>query len=136
NFLEANKPVILAVDDCPSTLKSINSMLNTRYKVHTLPEPQRIKDLLKTITPNLFLLDCKMPVLDGFEVAAIIREFPAHEETPIVFLTAEATVDNISAAIYYKACDFMVKPVNKVILYNKIAGHLVDFVMRQRMQTL
>ncbi|MDR3000756.1 MAG: response regulator [Fibromonadaceae bacterium] len=132
-LLEANKSVILAIDDCPSILKSINHALNKRYKVHTLLEPEKMEEILKTITPDLFLLDYKMPVLNGFELVPIIRSLPAHEATPIIFLTSEATVDNISAAIHYN-CDFAVKPVNKVVLHKKIAKQLANFMMRQHME--
>ncbi|MDR3000755.1 MAG: response regulator [Fibromonadaceae bacterium] len=127
NLLEKNKPVILAVDDCPSILKSVNQTLRKRYKVYTLSEPEKTEVFLSTITPDLFLLDFKMPILNGFELVSIIRDHPAHETTPVIFLTSEATVDNISAAIHYN-CDFAVKPIDKVVLHKKIAKHLADFM--------
>ena len=131
---ESNKAIILAVDDSPNILKSINYLLNKQYTVYTLSEPEKIKSLLKMITPDLFLLDCKMPVLSGFELVPMIRGFPEHEETPIIYLTSDGTVDNLSVAINLGACDFLVKPINETILCEKIATHLKNFIMRRRLR--
>ncbi|MDR2580458.1 MAG: response regulator [Fibromonadaceae bacterium] len=133
-YLEINKPIILAVDDCPSILLSVNHVLRRRYKVYTLSEPEKTEEFLERVTPDLFLLDYKMPVLDGFELVSRIRGLSAHSTTPVIFLTSEATVDNISAAIHYN-CDFIVKPINKVVLHRKIAKHLVSFMLQQHETT-
>ena len=121
---EARKAVILAVDDTPAILQAVNHALSGKYTVYTLPKPEKITDLLKMIRPDLFLLDYNMPVLNGFELIPIIREFPEHEKTPIIFLTTEGTVSHISEAINLGASDFIVKPVDDEILNKKIAAHL------------
>ena len=131
-----DKPVILAVDDNPSILKSVNYLLGSQYKVYTLSEPEKIKELLSKIKPDLFLLDCNMPVLSGFDLVRIIRRFSDHAETPIVFLTSEGTIDNINAAVNLGACDFIVKPVNEEILREKTALHLADFALRRRIRSI
>jgi DNA-binding response OmpR family regulator len=133
---EKYKPVVLAVDDNPSILKAVNYLLNDQYKVYTLAEPEKLKTLLGIITPDLFLLDCKMPVLNGFDLVPIIRSFYDHEETPIVYLTSEGTIDNISVAIHLGACDFIVKPIDETVLREKIALHLKDFIIRRRIRSL
>ena len=55
------RPVVLAVDDAPDILKSVHSMLRDKYKVFTLPKPEKLKDFLSKTTPDLFLLDYQMP---------------------------------------------------------------------------
>ena len=132
----ANKPIILAVDDNPSILKSINYLLNEKNIVYTLPQPEKIKALLKLITPDLFLLDCHMPVLTGFDLVPIIRDIPEHEETPIIFLSSEGTIDNISVSILLGACDFITKPIDEVILREKVELQLVNFTMLRRIRSL
>ena len=117
----ARNPVILAVDDSPVVLKSVSSVLSDSYKVYTLTESAKIENVLKHLTPDLFLLDCMMPALDGFELARIIRSFSEHEETPIIFLTSEGTLENVSAAIDAGANDFIVKPFNPGELRERIA---------------
>lgn len=127
-------PVILAVDDSLSTLKSINTLLCDDYKVCTLPKPEHIKDLLKSLTPDLFLLDCNMPVLSGFDLIPIIRKLPEHHDTPIIFLTSEGTMDNVYVAMENGACDFLVKPIDEEILRSKLALHLKDFLILRQLR--
>jgi len=69
-----------------------------------------------------------MPELSGFDCVPIIRAIEGHEDTPIIFLTSEGTVDNISTAAL-GACDFVVKPFNPDVLRKKIAKHLVRRVI-------
>ncbi|MCL2210234.1 MAG: response regulator [Treponema sp.] len=118
------KPCILAVDDVSSMLRTIHNVLRDTYKVYTLSEPEKLGELLHNIEPDLFLLDYKMPQINGFELIPMIREFPQHRETPIIFLTSEGTADNLTAAIRLGACDYIVKPFEPDILREKIAMHL------------
>ena len=134
--LETNKPIILAVDDNPSILQSINHMLHDQYKVYTIPKPERLKDILQKLTPDLFLLDCKMPIMSGFDLIPVIRGFEEHEKTPVIFLTSDGTVDNLNVAVNLGACDFMVKPIDETVLREKVAQHLTHYIMRRRIRAL
>jgi putative two-component system response regulator len=129
-----NKPIILAVDDNPSILRTINAILQERNKVYTLNNPKQLSALLGMITPDLFLLDCNMPGLSGFDLVPIIRKMPQHEDTPIIFLTSDGTIDNISAAMGFGARDFIVKPIDMMILRDKTTEHLKDFIMYRRIR--
>ena len=116
---------ILCVDDSASTLKSLSAVLNKDYKVYTMTNPLMIEKFLQQITPELFLLDYKMPDRTGFECIPIIRSFEEHKTTPIIILTSMGSVDHISASHSLGACDFIVKPFNEEILRKKIARHIV-----------
>jgi len=129
-------PIILAVDDSLSTLKDINTLLSSDYKVCTLPKPENLKELLRTLVPDLFLLDCNMPVLSGFDLIPIIRNIHEHTETPIIFLTSEGTMDNVYIALNNGACDFLVKPIDEGMLREKVAQHLKDFIIRRRISRI
>jgi len=133
---DANKPIILAVDDNPSILQTVNHLLCDDYKVYTLPHPQAINEVLSKVVPDMFLLDCHMPVLHGFELVPMIRALPEHEDTPIVFLTSEGTIDNVSVATTIGASGFIVKPINDKILREKVASVLVDYISRRRMRAV
>ena len=132
----ALKPVILAVDDSISVLQSINLALSSTYKVRTLPIPEVLTTLLVKVSPDLFLLDCKMPVLSGFDLVPIIRGFPGHEDTPIIFLTAAGTIDNLNVAVNLGACDFIVKPFDADVLREKIKVHTSNYIMRRRIRSI
>jgi len=107
-----HKPLVLAVDDSPAILEAVSAVLSNEYKVFKLPKPTMIENVLKQVNPDLFLLDYQMPELNGFELIPVIRSHEEHKDTPIIFLTSEGTVDNITAAIGLGACDFIVKPFN------------------------
>jgi len=123
---EANrKPIILAVDDSPVILQTVSSILSNEYKVFTLAKPLSMETVLQKITPDLFLLDYQMPERNGFELIPIIRSFAEHKDTPIIFLTSEGKIDNVTAAIALGASDFAVKPFKADMLREKIARHIV-----------
>lgn len=131
---KAHMPIVLAVDDNPSILKAINELLHGQYRVYTLPKPEKLEILLEKIAPDLFLLDCKMPVFSGFDLVSQIRAIPEHEKTPIVFLTSEGTIDNLNAAVYFGASDFIVKPIDETVLREKLALHTADYMIRRHLR--
>ena len=131
----ANIPIILAIDDNPSILQALNNLLHDKYKVYTLPQPQAIKDVLSRVVPDLFILDCHMPVMHGFELVPLIRSQPEHEDTPIVFLTSEGTIDNVSVATTIGASGFIVKPIDDNILLEKVEALLEDYIVRRRIRS-
>lgn len=119
-----SKPLILAVDDSPSILKSVESVLSNDYQVLMLVKPAMLEKILRQKTPDLFLLDYNMPELNGFELVPIIKSFEEHKETPIIFLTSEGTIDNVTAALALGASDFVVKPFIPNVLREKIKKHI------------
>ena len=126
DFEEANRKMrILVVDDAPVIIKTTSSVLSNDYKVYGMTDPTKLEEFLKQITPELFLLDYKMPNRSGFELVPIIRSFEEHKDTPIIFLTSLGTADHVSAAFALGACDFIVKPFQGNIVREKIAKHIV-----------
>ena len=118
------KLLILAIDDSPAILEAVAAVLSNEYKVFKLPKPMMLEDIMKQVKPDLFLLDYQMPERNGFELIPIIRGMEGHKDTPIIFLTSEGTVDNITAAIGLGACDFIVKPFQPEQLREKVAKHI------------
>ncbi|MCL2008633.1 MAG: response regulator [Treponema sp.] len=112
---------ILVVDDSPSILRAINFALNNKYKVHTLQKPENLKKVLASIKPDLFLLDYNMPEVNGFDLLRTIREFPEYKETPVIFLTAERSEDNLKEAISLGSSGYILKPFNPNALREKIS---------------
>jgi len=119
--IKDDKPVVLAIDDSPDVLKSVYSMLRDIYKVFALPKPEKLKDFLTKTTPDVFLLDYQMPDISGFDLIPVIREFPEHKETPIIFLTSAGTIEHLTVAVDLGASDFIVKPFEKDVLRAKVA---------------
>jgi len=118
------RPIILAIDDAPDILRTIHSILKDKYKVHTLSEPGKMKELLNDLTPDLFLLDYSMPELSGFDLMPIIRSFPKHKDTPVIYLTSVRSADFYNIAARLGACDYIMKPINADKLRDKIGNHI------------
>ncbi len=70
----------------------------------------------------VILLDVNMPVMDGFETAAMIRQRPRSEKTPIIFISAVNDTDtHVSRGYSLGAVDYILTPVVPEILRTKIA---------------
>jgi len=122
----AHKPCIIAIDDVPHILRSIQYALRNRFNVQTLSKPEMLESFLQNIqvTPELFILDFNMPVINGYDIFLQIRALPEHKQTPIIFLTSEGTVDNVTAAIKLGASDFLVKPFSPAVLREKVSKQI------------
>jgi len=114
---------ILAVDDTAffqTILKKV--FQNTNYKLTCFPSGREALNFLEKYTTDIFLLDIEMPGMDGFELAARIRE-KGHKE-PIIFLTGNAKKQHLAKAVEAGATDFIIKPINKEILITKIRKYI------------
>lgn len=77
--------------------------------------------MFKRERPDLVLLDIIMPGMDGFEVAHRIRQLELDGDwTPIIFLTARASENDLQRAIEVGGDDYLVKPVSEVVLKAKV----------------
>ena len=119
----AGKNTILAVDDRHFFLSSIKTMLqNTGYKATCINSGAAALNFLKNNRPGLFILDIEMPEMDGYELADRIRE--AGHTSPIIFLTGNSKKENVVKALKAGAADFLVKPVTKSHLLERIGKYI------------
>src|SRR5262249_19329768 len=77
----------------------------------------------------VILLDVRMPGLDGFETAALIRRRPRSEDTPIIFVTAFQDETHAARGCSLKAVDYMQRPVVPDVLRTKVAVFVELFAM-------
>jgi PAS domain S-box-containing protein len=118
-----DKVNLLLVDDQPGKLLAYQALLADLGENIVLARSGReaLQCLLKEEFA-LILLDVMMPELDGFETAALIRQRPRLEDTPIIFLTAYSTSD-IDRLKGYElgAVDYVFAPVVPEILRAKVS---------------
>ena len=125
---ETPKANILIVDDNSRNLLSINAILeNDGYN---LVEARSGAQALKCLIDQEFavvLLDVVMPVMDGFEVAKIIRSREKTRTLPIIFLTGLSTDErSVFGGYSVGAVDYLLTPVVPEVLRTKVSV-FVDF---------
>jgi CheY-like chemotaxis protein len=125
---------ILAVDDTAFFLTMLKTTLSdTEYKITCVTSGRDGLKFLEKNQVDLFLLDIEMPGMNGYELAAKIREYEimkAHtmhtkeRKAPIVFLTGNAKKENVAKAMKAGGSDFIIKPINKELLIAKISKYI------------
>jgi signal transduction histidine kinase/HPt (histidine-containing phosphotransfer) domain-containing protein len=114
---------ILVVDDEPLNLQAMEALLSAAdCHVETVASGQEaLRRILRTDFA-LILLDVRMPEMDGFETAALIRKLKRSRHTPIVFLTAAGEhAEWVLRGYGAGAVDYIVKPVDPEVLRSKVA---------------
>ncbi len=114
---------ILLVDDQPANLIALEAMLQGLGQ--NLIKANSGREALKWLLTHevaVVLLDVKMPEMDGFETATLIRQRDKSRHTPIIFLTA-ADQSQAQAVRGYAvgAVDYLVKPVVPEFVRSKVA---------------
>jgi len=112
---------ILLVDDRPDKLIVLEAILAELGQ--NLVKAQSGKEALKHVLNQAFaviLLDVNMPGMDGFETAALIRQRPSSEQTPIIFFTAHDEEKYVSRSYSLGAVDYIRTPVDPEILRTKV----------------
>lgn len=114
---------ILIVDDRPDKLLAHETVLAELDQ--NLVRATSGRDALRCLLQQDFaviLLDVNMPGMDGFETAALIRQRPRSETTPIIFISAVNDTDtHVSRGYSLGAVDYILTPVVPEILRAKLA---------------
>src|ERR671937_1075656 len=127
---------ILLVDDEPKSLFALQELLSTLGQ--NLMIAQSGEEALRLALKNDFaviLLDVRMPGMDGFETARMIRSRERSRLTPIIFLTAAADeMSSMFRGYEAGAVDYLQKPVVPEILKAKVAVFVELFRKSERLR--
>lgn len=113
---------ILLVDDTPENLVSLEAALSGLGEDLVLAGSG--KEALHHVLNDDFaaiLLDVRMPEMDGFETAELIRSRPRSRHIPILFLTGYRNEEHLFRGYDLGAVDFLFKPIVPEILRSKVA---------------
>jgi len=104
---------LLVVDDDPGMLRAVQTILSRQgYRVLAANGVEQARDFLKETTPQAILLDIQMPGMSGLEFLPIlVRDYA---NTPVVMMTAYATVETAVKAVKEGAYDFLTKPFENI----------------------
>jgi PAS domain S-box-containing protein len=120
----ATNPIsILLVDDRAENLLALERILRSpEYRLITATSGREALKLVLREEFAVILLDVVMPEMSGFEVANNLEQLERTRRIPIIFLTALATdVHEIYRAYAVGAVDYLIKPLEPVVVRNKVA---------------
>ncbi|MDR2509572.1 MAG: response regulator [Spirochaetaceae bacterium] len=106
----ADEKIILAVDDVPEVLISINEILGVDYDVRPAKSAAAAMMLLRNQKVDLILLDIDMPVLSGFDFQEFVRHQEDNASIPVLFITSLTNPEVIRKAKASGAAGFISKP--------------------------
>jgi two-component system cell cycle response regulator DivK len=84
-----NKGTILYVEDNPDNRLLVRRILTSEdYSLLEATDAMDALNVLKTVQPDLILMDINMPDMDGYTLTAKIKSMPGFERVPILAVTA------------------------------------------------
>jgi CheY-like chemotaxis protein len=117
---------ILIVDDDPTSLRSVESMLTSAgYEVHAILHAQNIEQNVENFAPDLIVMDLIMPNVDGNQAVQKIKSNAAIKDIPVIFLTALQMRDQqrgleFEVSVENKNYRTLTKPVDAKMLISEV----------------
>ena len=122
---KAAKQRVMVVDDDPRILVTVKDLLEPwGLNVTTLDNPQQFRETLESCSPDLLILNVRMPILGGIELCQIVRNDPRWGSLPIIFLTAHTNATIVNQLFAVGADDFVSKPIVGPELVTRILNRL------------
>lgn len=113
---------VLVADDVDINYLLLQIYLKNEFNVLRARDGIEAVDVFKAQSPDLILMDCKMPNMDGLEATRIIHGLSP--ETPVIMQSAYAFAEDKERAAQAGCIDFLVKPVTKQALMDMIAKYI------------
>ena len=133
NDIQRQADWVVVVDDDVTNLKMAGHILSKQQmRVTALKSGRALLDYVRNNTPDLILLDIRMPEMDGFETLRLLRqrEVPG-QEIPVIFLTSVENSEYEMKGLELGAMDFIKKPFIPGVLISRVK-HIIQLVRLQR----
>ncbi|MBQ7677704.1 MAG: response regulator [Lachnospiraceae bacterium] len=122
----SEKKSILIVDDDPAYAGMVREWIRDTYKTNVVTAGMQAITFLLKNPVDLVLLDYEMPVADGPQVLAMLRQDPATKDIPVVFLTGVSTKEQVSRVVELKPDGYVLKSTTRenllAFLNSKLSG--------------
>ncbi|MEG4391932.1 PAS domain S-box protein [Microcoleus sp. BROC3] len=121
---------ILVVEDVEENRRLLVKLLTSvGFEVREATQGVEALSLWESWLPHLIWMDLRMPIVDGYTATKRIREHPQGQETVIIALTASAFEEDREKALMAGCDDFMSKPFQERLVFDKLAQHLgVEYI--------
>mgnify|MGYP004502795317 CR=1 FL=1 len=103
------KPRILVAEDNESNYRLLHAILSREYNLYHAWNGKEAVEAFDEFMPKLVIMDINMPVMDGYEASALIKQ--KSPQTPILALTAYATAADEEKILASGMDAYMAKPV-------------------------
>ena len=116
---------ILIVDDSKFNRDILKEILGETYNyLEAENGNQAIQIIGENIGIDLMLLDINMPQMNGFEVLKIMKRSQCIEETPVIMISSEESVDTMREAYEMGITDYITRPFDSVIVKKRVQNTL------------
>jgi len=111
---------ILIVEDQELNMDLLVQLLEDEYEVLTAADGAAGIKLAERERPALILMDLSLPVIDGWEATRRLKANDTLNHIPIIALTAHAMVGDADKALACGCDDYITKPLDEDLLFEKL----------------
>ncbi|HAR61921.1 MAG: response regulator [Candidatus Margulisiibacteriota bacterium] len=116
---------ILIADDNTSIRKSLEFILKrSNYAIIEAVNGQEALEKTKSDLPDLIIMDFKMPILNGWEAAKLIKSIDSLKGIPIIGYTGYASKEHIMEGMNAGCNEIIKKPIDLESMKKKVAAYL------------
>jgi len=125
-----NVPTILVVDDDTPIRSLLRQELGEAgYQVKEAANGKAALDMVRLSKPDLIILDVMMPEINGFDVAAVLKNDPATMDIPIIILSI---VQDKERGLRIGVDRYLTKPINTEQLFHEVDELLEQGVSKKK----
>ncbi|MEP6888543.1 MAG: response regulator [Nitrospirales bacterium] len=125
-FKEPLHGIVLLVDDDPlMRFLTRQALEQWGLVVEEAEDGRQALTAYEHTKPDIVLMDVMMPSMDGFEACRLLRALPKGDRTPVIMVSGLEDGDSITRAYEAGATDFVIKPINALVL-----SHRVRYMLR------
>ena len=121
---EAEKYTILVVDDENTNIRVLSYALRPEYTVYMAKDGRTALEMIKSLMPDLVLLDVIMPDMSGYEVITEMKNTEEIMDIPVIFITGLGGIEDEEKGFLLGAVDYITKPFNNTIVRVRVRHHL------------
>ena len=129
---------VLIVDDSELNRKMLGQMLGSRFDIAEAASGEACLQLLEQNATgiSIVLLDIHMPGIDGFTVLEEMNQKNLLEQIPVIMISSEDTVDAVRRAFDLGASDYISRPFDAKVVYQRIINTIQLYAKQRRLSVM